>query len=399
MNDSKTIESEHSGQNLLNIGWPEYFKSIMCRFSLKDDNVINILLNVFFITAFFVVTYAGNIYVLFSIALSLVILLNSFNPNRHLKTNTFYYFIFAYFVFLSFVYYFIRDFRDSYRIVKTMSILLPVLFIPTHINIRVSKLLHYFLALNVLLIYLDFILYYAIGQTITKEDFSGSIVRLGGLMEDSNFYSFAIVCYIQYLYLKAKKYNKFFVISVFLSASFSSILLLFGIFVFNTLIKHFNKKAVIFSVFLSLSLFVIYYYSIVSFSDISDTYALDNYSLNVKIVSLATRFDLQYQALMSDEFLFGIGAGKTIDFTDIGLNLHNSYLQIFLEMGLFLLLPVLLLIVAYFHKMKNNYIPLFMMMLFLGNIMEVIYFPIIPFILFLSISTNNETPATNKLNI
>ena len=388
-------KSEYSGQYALNIDLSGFFKNIRT-ISLKDENVINILLNIFFITSFFITTYASNIYVLFAIALSLIILLNSFNTNKQLKTNTLYYFIFAYFVFLSFTYYFMRDFRDSYRIIKTMTILLPILFIPPNINIRVSKLLHYFLVLNALLVCLDFLLYYATGLTITNSEFSGAFLRLGGLMEDSNFYSFTIVCYIQYLYLKNKTYNKLFVISIFLSASFSSILLLFSIFAYNYMTKYFDKKVALLSTIVSLSLFFIYYFSVVVFSDLRN-YELDSYSLGIKLISLSMRFESQYQALMSSEYLFGIGAGNTMKLTDAGMNLHNSYLQIFLEMGLVLLVPVLLLIMVYYKKIDNKFIPLFMMILFLGNILEIIYFPLISFILFLSISIRNETFAAEKI--
>ena len=391
----KTITPEPSGQYVSNIGLQGLLKNIRTVCSLRDYNVINILLNIFFISSFFIATYANNFYVLFSIALSLIILLNSFNPNKLLKTNTSYYFIFAFFLFLSFAYYFMRDFRDSYRIVKTMTILLPVLFIPPNIKISVSKLLHYFLVLNALLVCIDFLLYYTTGSTITDSEFSGSFLRLGGLMEDSNFYSFTIVCYIQYLYLKNKTYNKLFVISIFFSASFSAILLLFSIFVYNHLARHFEKKVAPLSVVISLCLFVLYYFSVLFLSNLRN-YELDNYSLGIKIFSLSMRFESQYEALMSDDYLFGIGAGNTVNFTDAGMNLHNSYLQIFLEMGLVLLVPVLLLIAVYYKKIDNKFIPLFTMMLFLGNILEIIYFPLIPFILFLSISAKNETPVIEK---
>ena len=361
----------------------------MARYLIKNDDIINILLNIFFITAFFTATYTNNIFVIFSLALSLTILLNCFNSDKSSRTSISYYFVFAFFIILSFVYYLVGDFRDSFRVIKTMSILLPILFIPPNINIRVSKVLHYFLVLNALLVYIDFLLYYVAGITITDTELSGIFLRLGGLMEDSNFYSFSIVCYIQYLYIKTNRYNKLFIISVFLSVSFSAILLLFSIFIFNLLAKRFNKKVSSFSVVLSLSLFIAYYSSVILMPNLRDTFAVDS-SLNVKFISLSLRFESQYQALMSTEYIFGIGAGRTTSYTDIGLNLHNSYLQIFLEMGSFLLLPILLLIFTYYRKIDSKFVPLFMMILFLGNILEVIYFPIISFILFLSLSYSNE---------
>ena len=88
-----------------------------------------------------------------------------------------------------------------------------------------------------------------------------------------------------------------------------------------------------------------------------------------------------------NEFLFGIGAGKTKGLSDIGLNLHNSLLQMFLEMGGVLVCVVLFVIFMMIRNLRiTKYVILFCVILVLGSMMETLYNPLLALVYFMSFS-------------
>ena len=113
--------------------------------------------------------------------------------------------------------------------------------------------------------------------------------------------------------------------------------------------------------------------------------------LKVKIASISHRFTTVSNAMSEldsmNEFLFGIGAGKTKGLSDIGLNLHNSLLQMFLEMGGVLVCVVLLVIFMMIRNLRiTKYVILFCVILVLGSMMETLYNPLLALVYFMSFS-------------
>jgi hypothetical protein len=92
------------------------------------------------------------------------------------------------FIGLSAFYALFADINSSFRAIKTLLVFLPVILATSLYNVRVSKVLHYFIFINAFFVYLDFATFYSMGFTLTRAAFSGYLLRLGGLMEDSNFF-------------------------------------------------------------------------------------------------------------------------------------------------------------------------------------------------------------------
>jgi hypothetical protein len=113
-----------------------------------------------------------------------------------------------------------------------------------------------------------------------------------------------------------------------------------------------------------------------------------------KLISLAIRFEGQADVFNIIDniktFLFGIGAGRTKMFIATAANLHNSYLQIFLEMGFVLFIIVGVFIGYFLFTINKKFIILFCTIFLLGNILEVVYYPLLSFTYFLSKSYENR---------
>ena len=72
------------------------------------------------------------------------------------------------------------------------------------------------------------------------------------------------------------------------------------------------------------------------------------------------------------------------------MNLHNSYLQMLLEMGINCLLIVLVFGMWCYYYLDKHFVLLFVALFLLGNVLEVFYFPLLSFILFLSLIYSNK---------
>ena len=104
-----------------------------------------------------------------------------------------------------------------------------------------------------------------------------------------------------------------------------------------------------------------------------------NELVKLKSVSMTLRLQTQHEALtylLNHDPLCGVGAGLTTQLMTKGINLHNGYLQLFFEMGALLLVPTIILIASSIAFMRDAfYIPLFCVLLILGNILDIVYFP------------------------
>ena len=135
------------------------------------------------------------------------------------------------FFFFVCLYYVLYGIEGGFRILKTYTICLTFIILSQSkqeaekIQILL-KPLHYFMTLSAWIVCIDFVLYWGGGHTIRNFTSSGLMPRPNGLMEDSNFYSYLMVCYIMYLKYTYGKSTKLFIISIFLSGSFSAIMIL-----------------------------------------------------------------------------------------------------------------------------------------------------------------------------
>ena len=123
--------------------------------------------------------------------------------------------------------------------------------------------------------------------------------------------------------------------------------------------------------------------------------------LKVKAASMLRRFEAQEIAIheinSSGKYLLGGGPGITRTLNDRNMNLHNTYYQMYVEVGGLLLVIVVSCLFCCMLDIKNiSFLLLFGVMSLFGNMLEVFYAPILPFIYFLYKS--NKYVATSKKN-
>lgn len=347
------------------------------------------LIEIFFIMGFTLVLYKSNAYILYGF-IPLFILLSK-------RISIYNFFIIFVFFALAVFYLYIHGISASFRVLKTLIIFLPFFFtsIIKKSKFELSSLFCYFMRINAVLVCVDFILFLTIGNTIFRAETSGFMPRTCGLFEDSNFFSYTMIIYIYYIKWKYEKYDKLCVLSLFLSGSLSAIvtfLLLYIVFR--------SKKTQIENSKLRYLIFILTIFGIITYDllAIHSNAILDyifslqwNELLEVKIYSMSHRFTAVSSAFSdfgtTHQILYGIGAGKTRTLSGIGLNLHNSLLQIILEMGFVLFTIVCLIIIVMVHKMRDlRFVILFCAILFLSSIMETIYSPILSLVYFLSLA-------------
>ena len=79
-----------------------------------------------------------------------------------------------------------------------------------------------------------------------------------------------------------------------------------------------------------------------------------------------------------------MGSGYARKMNERGMNLHNTYLQTFLEIGLIGLLVIIVFFFVIYVNINILFLPLLASFFLLGNVLEVFYFPLLLFIFFLS---------------
>ena len=349
------------------------------------------IIELFFLIGFVYITYKYNIYVLYGL-LSCFFLFNK-------QSNRLYLSLFFLFSCLALLYFVMHDASSCFRCIKTMVVFLPFYFTSTlqKSQYNLSKIFDVFMTLNACLVCVDFFLYFLIGQTLFHAEVSGFMPRPCGLLEDSNFFSYLMLVYVLYLKWKSGRYKKICVLSLFFSGSFSAIIT-FLLLLLLLKIKAINENGGLKwrIVIIGTTITCMVCYDIVAIH--SDT-VLDfiynfhgNDLLKVKLYSMSHRFDVVSNAFSeNNNYWFGIGAGKTRSLSDIGLNLHNSLLQMILEMGFILFGVTLLVIVIMMCKIRDiRYLLLFCAILALSSVMETIYNPLLSFVYFLSFSKHGS---------
>ncbi|MDY3789692.1 hypothetical protein [Bacteroides fluxus] len=356
----------------------------------KNDKVVCVLIEIFFILSFTFLSYKYNLYIVWG-----------FIPFCLLISKAVYKeaaFFVVLLITLSLFYDYYSGFGSAFRVIKTMVVLLPFFFtnILRREHYNLSKYFYLFMRLNAILVCIDFILFFLVGRTIMNFTVSGFLPRPCGLLEDSNFFSYLMLICIFYYRSLYGHYNKLFICSLLLSGSFSAIISFFVLFnVFKRIsvenICRTRFKLIIILITLAI---IILYDCLAINSDLVLKYISElqvSDLLKVKMASLTHRFTTISNAMSEldtmGEFLWGIGAGKTRGLSDIGLNLHNSLLQMFLEMGGVLVSIVILIIFVMLHNIKTTkYVILFCTALILGSMMETFYNPLLAFVYFISFS-------------
>lgn len=368
--------------------------------TIKDKSFC-ILMELFFILGFTLLSYKYNLYVAWGLI-----------PFCFLICKAVYreaVFFVALLMALSLLYGCYSGFEAVFRVIKTMVVLLPFFFtnILRREQYHLSKYFYLFMQLNAILVCVDFCLYFLVGRTIMNFTESGFLPRPCGLLEDSNFFSYLMLVCVFYYKSSYGYYNKLFIFSLFLSGSFSAIiafLILYNAFKIMDVEKKCSAK---FKSLITIMTFVIVigYDWVAINSDLILDFISElqvNDLLKVKMASMTHRFTTISNAMSEldtmNEFLLGIGAGKTRALSDIGLNLHNSFLQMFLEMGGTLVSIVLFIILMMLHNIKTTkYVILFCTVFALGSMMETFYNPLLAFVYFISFSHIHKCGLKNTI--
>lgn len=364
------------------------------------ENKIFRILELFFIFSFTFFTYKYNVFIAVGIFPLLFVL------TKPLFKSAAYFIIL--FVFISILYLYLQGIGSCIRVIKTMVVLLPFYFdnIISRKDYTIGKYLDYYMKINALLVCVDFILYFLIGRTLMTFTISGGILpRPCGFAEDSNFFSYTMLVYIFYKKWMYNRVDKLFIISLFLSGSLSALIFFFAIsivtsfrYIYNSNSSWLKKIIILFS----LTIIIIYNYVAInpdSFLSFLSELNVNDF-IRIKLISLSQRLNTVSNSMMAmdslNELLVGIGAGKTRALSDLGLNMHNSLLQLFLEMGLILLIPVLIILISMALKIKDiKWTILFCSILLLSLIMETLYSPMLAFVYYLSKSKAENAKVSN----
>jgi len=348
----------------------------------KYNQQYNTLVNLFFILSFLSITYKYNIYVILLLVIGIFAISKKFKTSLSIILP----------LFLIPIIYFIEfGFNEFYRVEKTLLMIIPIGYIIYYFRLKVSKILIYFVNINVAFIYIEFILYHFLGITIFPDTTNTlGLLRHHAFFEDSNFFSYVLIAFIIYNKIISKKYNIFYIIALFISLSVSAIIiffiLIFGLYIHQNYFKGYQKFIRIVAFVLTSFFVVLYYFAVMNNDKIQNL--SDNPFVKFKLVSMSIRFDVQKKAINTliekDSLLFGLGAGSARKLNDRNLNLHNTFLQIFVEIGLIGLLFVVVFCIFILFNIHIYFVSLWSVFILLGNIMEVFYFPLLLFIFFLS---------------
>lgn len=339
------------------------------------------MIAIFFILSFIDLTIKLNIYIFIPLFLFFILIFSSFNYKLS--------YVLPFSIF-GLIYFIIYGFGELYRFEKTFLIAIPITYLLFKYSPYMPKVLRYFLNLNVLVIYVEFFTYNVFGLLLMPNtDVMLGLPRYHAFFSDSNFYSYSIVCYMIYNKIKSDKFNLWYIGSIFISLSISAItvmvlfLMFFGI--YKKYISKVKNTRILFLFFITFGM-SFYYYTVLNSDDIRKL--SEDEAIKFKLVSMSIRFEVQSQAIHSiienNSILFGMGTGTAKEMNDYGLNLHNTYLQAFLEIGLIGLLTIIGFFLIIFFNTNVLFLPLLSVIFLLGNILEVFYFPLLLFIFYLS---------------
>ena len=347
----------------------------------SKNNFYTQVIGLFFILSFFSLTFKTNIYIFIPLFLLSIIFLSSFSYKIAYLLIVF---------MIGLMYLVVFEFGEFYRFEKTLLLAVPITYILLKYPPQVSKSLKYFINISVFLIYLEFIFYNIFGMTLMPNTtVTLNWPRYHALFEDSNFYSYTILIYLIFNKIQYNKYNFFYIGSILISLSISAITIMIILLLsLNSYKKNISKiKNIRVYVFYLITLVMTLYYIVaLNTSNIIDL--SDNKVVQWKLHSMSLRFDVQSQAIdkiiENDTVLLGMGSGYARKMNERGMNLHNTYLQTFLEIGLIGLLVIIVFFFVIYVNINILFLPLLASFFLLGNVLEVFYFPLLLFIFFLS---------------
>lgn len=354
------------------------------------------LMEVFFILSFWILTYASNAFIVYGAAIFLFWMVIA--KQKHKGAIIFS----VIFVTLVVVYMFAGGGMEVYRAFKTMVLFSPFYLADSFKNESGKALnmpvLHGFMVFAAIWVCVDTILYYTVGFTFGRQVVTGIMFRGSGPFEDSNFYSYAMVSYLMALKYMYGRKTKLFIFSVIVSGSVSAIgfmlllLLAYKMKWFSVTNPQVgkclrNRAMVIASVLLLMGSYFMFVQNSGRISEYVQTTEMHP-AIKFKLWSMMLRFEAQSQAINTvveqGNEIFGAGAGASKKITSNNMNLHNTYYQIFVEMGAVMCASVVLLLLYYLFRIKDNrFLLIFGGLLILGNMLEVYYMPILQFAYFL----------------
>lgn len=340
------------------------------------------LMSSFFVVSFFSLTYKYNFYIIFALMIFMYIMMSKFRVKLGFLIPLF---------LITLVYYFDSGFGGFYRYLKTLLLIIPLAYVIFTYKIKINKLFLLFINISVLFIYIEFITYQLFGIIIFPNTTNTlGLLRHHAFFEDSNFFSYTILIFILYGNTVYNKYNFYYIGALLISLSVSAV----SVFLILVIILYLHRNYFLrYSRFIRISFFVfitivisLYYFTVINSDKIRNL--SDNPFIQFKLVSLSIRFEVQKNAINklieTDNLLLGLGIGSARKLNDRNLNLHNTYLQVLVEIGLLGLIPILGLFIFIYWNIHILYVPLLSVVFLLGNIMEVFYFPLLLFIFFLS---------------
>lgn len=350
------------------------------------------LVEVFFILSFLDLTYTYNLYIVYGAAVLLFLMATA--KQRHRGAIAFC----LLFAFLVLIYASTEGGREIYRAFKTL-----VVFTPFYLADSLKKepeksynlpLLHGFMVFAAVWVIVDVVLFYTTGFTFGKKIVTGIIFRSGGPFEDSNFFCYATVSYLMTLkYIDGRK-TKLFIIAVLVSNSVSATFLMLILLLRYKIRKRKpareGSKARWFVAAAVMLVMGSYFTFIQNSAQITNwvTTTEMHPAVKLKLTSMMWRFNAQAEAVGAvmerGKAILGVGAGNTMDLTSMHMNLHNTYYQMFVEMGFALSVAVILMLAYYLCRIRDmGFLLLYGGMFILGNMLEVYYMPLLAFIYFL----------------
>lgn len=329
--------------------------------------------------AFIDYTISNNIYLFLPI---IFLFLN-------IKIGSGLYFIAASSIVLSVLYYFFRDLEYLVRFIKTYLLAIPLIFYILRCKFNSDLLITIFFKLNAALIYCEFIIYSLTGHLVFADTtIMLSYPRYKALFSDSNFFSYAMLCFIIYDRIRHGRFSLYLVGSILLSLSFSAIGILVFLVLFNGIFLRFHLRRLfsVLFVLLTSAIFILYYFILFYVDNLRDFFESSIFSF--KAISMSMRLELQKPALNSilsmESFWFGHGPGSARILSEADLNLHNTYLQVFYEVGFISFALVIGTFIFLLKYVDKRFYPILCCIFLMGNIMEVFYFPLFAFIFYLS---------------
>lgn len=256
-----------------------------------------------------------------------------------------------------------------FKAVKVFAIFLPLFFINDNSRFDIFSVIKSFVIITPFLgaIYLWF---------VGWDEGVYNTIRFSGFLNDSNYFaltSLLFLIYLDFSEIKSTRYKSALVLFVFASQSFSVIILLVLYLIFKPF-KDIKYNAYVWSFAIAISYIILIFF----LSAMLDLKPNDDYQTNAisyKLNSIIFRLMAQLSAvsMMIDDnsiMLFGYGGGKSIEV--FGKVLHNSYMQMLFDNGVFLLFLVMFAI-SYFANRLMIPFSVFIVLLIVNIIFDAIF--------------------------